>query len=51
MVLHELLDATEQGDCLMIRQLLRQTVDGYVPQGEVVDLVFNQKKLSKQAVL
>ncbi len=48
MVLQELLAAVESGDCVLIRQLLRQTVDGYVPQGELVDLVFNQKKLSLQ---
>ena len=44
-VLHELLAAVESGDCVLIRQLLRQTVDGYVPQGELVDLMFKQKKL------
>ena len=49
-VLHELLEAVEKGDCVLIRQLLRQTVDGYVPQGEVVDWVFNQKKLTQQTL-
>ena len=46
-VLHDLLAATDSGDCVLIRQLLRQTVDGYVPQGELVDLLFKQKKLSR----
>ncbi len=46
-VLQELLSAAEQGDCTLIRQLLRQTVDGYTPQGEVVDWVFNQQKLKR----
>ena len=46
-VLQELLSAAEKGDCLLIRQLLRQTVDGYTPQGEVVDWVFNQQKLKR----
>jgi len=45
-VLHEFLAAVESGDCDLIRQLLRQTVDGYVPQGELVDLMFKQKKLA-----
>ena len=46
--LQELLAAVDIGDCVLIRQILRQTVDGYVPQGDLVDLVFNQKKLSAQ---
>ena len=46
--LRELLDAVERGDCVSIRQILRQTVDGYIPQGELVDLVYSQKKLSVQ---
>lgn len=50
-VLQELLGAVDSGDCVLIRQILRQTVDGYVPQGELVDWVFNQKKLSLQAPL
>ncbi|QEY59390.1 polysaccharide biosynthesis protein [Pseudomonas sp. C27(2019)] len=50
-VLQELLSAVDSGDCVLIRQILRQTVDGYVPQGELVDWVFNQKKLSLQAPL
>ncbi len=45
-LLRDLLDAVEHGDCVLIRQLLRQTVDGYEPQGELVDLLFNQSKLS-----
>jgi hypothetical protein len=27
-----------------IRQLLRETVCGYSPQGEIVDLLYNQHK-------
>lgn len=45
-VVQELFDAAATGDCVLIRQLLRQTVDGYAPQGELVDLVYLQKKLS-----
>lgn len=33
-------------DCVLIRQVLRHVVDGYAPQGDIVDLVYNQKKLS-----
>jgi FlaA1/EpsC-like NDP-sugar epimerase len=47
-VLQELLSAVDSGDCVLIRQILRQTVDGYSPQGELVDLVYSQKKLSVQ---
>ncbi len=45
-VLQELLTAVDSGDCVLIRQILRETVDGYIPQGELVDWVHNQKKLS-----
>ncbi len=45
-ILHELLAAVDKNDCVLIRQILRQTVDGYIPQGELVDWVHNQKKLS-----
>ncbi len=44
--LQELLVAVDKGDCVLIRQILRQTVDGYIPQGELVDWVHNQKKLN-----
>ena len=44
--LKELLAAAEAGDCVLIRQVLRHVVDGYAPQGDIVDLVYNQKKLS-----
>lgn len=46
LVLQELLAAVDSGDCVLIRQILRETVDGYIPQGELVDWVHNQKKLS-----
>ncbi|HKM27048.1 MAG TPA: UDP-N-acetylglucosamine 4,6-dehydratase family protein, partial [Thiopseudomonas sp.] len=45
-VLQELVAAANSGDCVLIRQLLRQTVDGYVPQGDLVDLLYHQKKLN-----
>lgn len=31
-------------DCIEIRKTLRELVDGYQPQGEIVDLVYNKKK-------
>ena len=43
--LQKLISATRDGDCVLIRQILRQLVDGYVPQGEIVDHLFNQKNL------
>lgn len=49
-VLQALFDAAANGDCVLIRQLLRQTVDGYVPQGEIVDLVYNQRNLDRTFV-
>ncbi len=45
-LLRQLLDAVEQGDCVLIRKLLRQTVAGYEPQGELVDLLYQQRKLA-----
>jgi len=44
-LLQELHQAAKDGDCVLIRQMLRQVVDGYKPQGNIVDLVFNQKRL------
>ena len=46
--LQELLVAAERGDCALIRQMLQKAVDGYTPQCELVDLVYNQKKFSMQ---
>jgi FlaA1/EpsC-like NDP-sugar epimerase len=48
-ILQQLLDAAKGNDCVLIRKILKQTVDGYSPQGEIVDLVFDQKKLSAQS--
>ncbi|NLD01515.1 MAG: polysaccharide biosynthesis protein [Gammaproteobacteria bacterium] len=45
-VLQNLMTAAKSGDCEHIRQILRKTVDGYVPQGELVDWVYHQKKLA-----
>ncbi len=42
-VLGELLQAVEQDDYDRVRQLLRQTVSGYTPEGEIVDWIHQSK--------
>jgi FlaA1/EpsC-like NDP-sugar epimerase len=37
--LQELLAAVEQDDYARVRVLLRETVHGYVPEGEIVDWI------------
>lgn len=49
-ILDELVNAAEAGNCVLIRQILRQVIDGYIPQGDIVDHVFNQKKLSLENI-
>lgn len=44
-ILTELLQAIDADDYVRVRQLLRQTVNGYVPEGEIVDWIHCQKKL------
>ena len=46
-ILKDLLVAVDKGDCVLIRKILREAVEGYLPQGELVDLVFNQRQLSQ----
>lgn len=41
----ELLSAVEEDDYSRVRQLLRDTVSGYTPDGEIVDWVYQQRKL------
>ncbi|PAU62173.1 polysaccharide biosynthesis protein [Pseudomonas indica] len=36
-LLHALLDSVERGDMARVRQLLREAVHGYVPEGDIVD--------------
>jgi len=43
--LNELLQAIERDDYDTVRQILRQTVAGYVPQGEIVDFIHRQRRL------
>jgi FlaA1/EpsC-like NDP-sugar epimerase len=43
--LHELLVAVEKDDYSRVRQLLRETVSGYTPDGEIVDWIYQQRRL------
>lgn len=43
--LTELLTAVEQDDYTRVRQLLRETVSGYSPEGEIVDWIYQQRRL------
>lgn len=43
--LSELLGAVEQDDYARVRQLLRDTVSGYTPDGEIVDWIYQQRRL------
>jgi FlaA1/EpsC-like NDP-sugar epimerase len=43
--LTELLDAVKGDDYTRVRQLLRDTVSGYTPDGEIVDWIYQQRRL------
>ncbi|KPG92503.1 hypothetical protein AEQ67_26840 [Pseudomonas sp. RIT-PI-q] len=43
--LTELLSAVEQDDYTRVRQLLRETVSGYTPDGDIVDWIYQQRRL------
>ena len=43
--LKELLAAVDQDDYSRVRQLLRDTVSGYSPDGEIVDWIYQQRRL------
>jgi FlaA1/EpsC-like NDP-sugar epimerase len=43
--LTELLNAVELDDYSRVRQLLRETVSGYAPDGEIVDWIYQQRRL------
>lgn len=43
--LTELLKAVEQDDYTRVRQLLRDTVSGYSPDGDIVDWIYQQRRL------
>ena len=48
LVLGELFEAVEQEDFIAVRQLLQRVVNGYVPDGEIVDW-YHQKRFSRNA--
>ena len=43
--LTELLAAVDEDDYTRVRQLLRDTVSGYAPDGEIVDWIYQQRRL------
>ncbi|MEW7858180.1 nucleoside-diphosphate sugar epimerase/dehydratase [Pseudomonas chlororaphis] len=43
--LAELLAAVEEDDYSRVRQLLRETVSGYTPDGDIVDWIYQQRRL------
>ena len=43
--LTELLTAVEHDDYTRVRQILRDTVSGYTPDGEIVDWIYQQRRL------
>jgi FlaA1/EpsC-like NDP-sugar epimerase len=43
--LSELLSAVDRDDYTRVRQLLRDTVSGYAPEGEIVDWIYQQRRL------
>jgi FlaA1/EpsC-like NDP-sugar epimerase len=42
--LSHLLEAVDQDDYVRVRQLLRDTVSGYAPEGEIVDWIHQQRR-------
>ena len=50
-VLDGLLEALEDDDFQRVRQILRATVDGYKPEGEIVDWIHQQRLLAEVAPL
>ncbi len=47
-VLAKLLKAVEQDDYPQVRQLLREVVSGYVPEGEIVDWIYQQRRVEPE---
>nr|WP_197281726.1 nucleoside-diphosphate sugar epimerase/dehydratase [Pseudomonas mandelii] len=43
--LSELLSAVERDEYSQVRQLLRETVSGYTPDGDIVDWIYQQRRL------
>jgi FlaA1/EpsC-like NDP-sugar epimerase len=40
-----LMDALDRDDYATVRQILRETVSGYTPDGEIVDWIYQQRRL------
>jgi FlaA1/EpsC-like NDP-sugar epimerase len=43
--LAQVLEAVHQDDYAKVRQLLREMVSGYTPDGEIVDWIYQQRHL------
>ena len=43
--LSELVFAVNEDDYTKVRQLLRETVSGYAPDGEIVDWIYQKRRL------
>jgi len=43
--LYELVAAVESDDYVRVRQMLRDTVSGYAPDGEIVDWMYQQRRI------
>ncbi|NES11856.1 polysaccharide biosynthesis protein, partial [Pseudomonas laurentiana] len=43
--LHALTEALVKDDYALVRQLLRETVSGYAPDGEIVDWIYQQRRI------
>ncbi|MNT77019.1 hypothetical protein D3C72_2160900 [compost metagenome] len=43
--LRQLMAAAAVDDFVRVRQLLRETVSGYSPEGEIVDWIYQQRRL------
>ena len=43
--LAKMLESVHQDDYVTFRQLLRETVSGYTPDGEIVDWIYQQRRL------
>ena len=44
--LSQLLDAVDKDDYVRVRQLLRETVSGYAPEGEIVDWIHRMRSMN-----
>jgi len=40
-----LVAAVESDDYVRVRQMLRDTVSGYAPDGEIVDWIYQQRRM------